>query len=310
MSSSSFNIHSLPPVAVLQCVFKALDMGEVPPLPTTALHGAVGWALWKRVCASQGMESCNGCPVEQRCAYPRLFEPVRPEGRAVLPGAVREVPRPLVVAPGSPFLPTGEKFVKLRAGDTVIFRVSLIGQAAADGRTIADLMAAAGQQGLGSHDGTRCRLRLEEAIDVACPDDEAEAKTLPHSCRLDFVTPLRLKAGGRIVSRLEARPFVSALARRAEALAAMYGERWESPLDEKEISRDLDLDADMHVVSVPRYSARQGRRMVWPGLVGAVTLAGPTLPALWPLLRFCERVQVGKNTTFGFGRYLIRAGSE
>jgi len=66
--------------------------------------------------------------------------------------------------------------------------------------------------------------------------------------------------------------------------------------------------ADLRRVHVTRYSARQRQRMTWPGLMGRVAWHGPALPAIWPLLRFGEQVQVGKGTALGFGRYRL-AGS-
>lgn len=63
-------------------------------------------------------------------------------------------------------------------------------------------------------------------------------------------------------------------------------------------------------VSVRCYSIWQKRRMEWPGLMGKMVWRGPTLAALWPLLRFGEAVQIGKATTLGFGRYRLHCPKE
>jgi len=62
----------------------------------------------------------------------------------------------------------------------------------------------------------------------------------------------------------------------------------------------------IEVVPVRRYSSRQGRSMVWPGLMGVLDVAGPGVVQAWPLFAFCERVHVGKATSFGFGRYVLK----
>jgi hypothetical protein len=51
-----------------------------------------------------------------------------------------------------------------------------------------------------------------------------------------------------------------------------------------------------------RYSSRQDRRMVFGGLVGEAVYEGP-LDRLWPFLVFGQWTHVGKNATFGLGRY-------
>jgi CRISPR/Cas system endoribonuclease Cas6 (RAMP superfamily) len=41
-----------------------------------------------------------------------------------------------------------------------------------------------------------------------------------------------------------------------------------------------------------------------PGLVGHVDLEGD-FREVWPLVRFAERTQIGKATTFGLGRFTV-----
>lgn len=53
-----------------------------------------------------------------------------------------------------------------------------------------------------------------------------------------------------------------------------------------------------------RYSSRQDRRMTLGGLVGEAVYEGP-LDGLWPFLVFGQWTHVGKNATFGLGRYEI-----
>jgi hypothetical protein len=55
-----------------------------------------------------------------------------------------------------------------------------------------------------------------------------------------------------------------------------------------------------------RYSSRQDRRMKLGGLVGEAEYEG-ALDAAWPFLEFGQWTHVGKNATFGLGRYEIVA---
>ena len=53
-----------------------------------------------------------------------------------------------------------------------------------------------------------------------------------------------------------------------------------------------------------RFSTRQKRKMSLGGLIGSITFQGNITPFL-QLLRLGEHLHVGKNTSFGLGRYII-----
>ena len=54
-----------------------------------------------------------------------------------------------------------------------------------------------------------------------------------------------------------------------------------------------------------RYSNRQERKMFMGGMLGSVTYEGD-LGEYLGLLDFCQKVHVGKNTSFGLGRIQVR----
>jgi len=54
-----------------------------------------------------------------------------------------------------------------------------------------------------------------------------------------------------------------------------------------------------------RYSARQDTRMNLGGFLGKVTFEGDLEPFM-PLIKAGEVVHVGKGTSFGLGKYIIR----
>ncbi|MBM4289801.1 MAG: CRISPR system precrRNA processing endoribonuclease RAMP protein Cas6, partial [Deltaproteobacteria bacterium] len=53
-----------------------------------------------------------------------------------------------------------------------------------------------------------------------------------------------------------------------------------------------------------RYSNRQDKAMFMGGMVGAITYQG-NLAEFLPLLRYAEKVHLGKATTFGLGKIKI-----
>jgi CRISPR/Cas system endoribonuclease Cas6 (RAMP superfamily) len=57
-----------------------------------------------------------------------------------------------------------------------------------------------------------------------------------------------------------------------------------------------------------RYSHRQDSSMLLGGMIGRVTYAGD-LTEFVPLLKFAEKVHLGKATTFGLGKFEIERAS-
>ena len=59
------------------------------------------------------------------------------------------------------------------------------------------------------------------------------------------------------------------------------------------------------LVSVFRYSTRKNERMILKGIKGYALL--PELSEdIWQILMIGELIHIGKNTSFGFGRYSIQ----
>ena len=117
-------------------------------------------------------------------------------------------------------------------------------------------------------------------------------------------TPLRLKYNNHLTAELPFHVLVRAMLRRASALMAAYGEG-EPTLDYRGmVARAAAIIAEpsrLRWVDVKRYSGRQDREMLMGGMVGTVTYCGD-LTEFVPLLKFCEKVHLGKQTAFGLGR--------
>lgn len=298
--------NSLPTIRLWQIHFRATTAGTLPPLPTTALHGLLGRALWREVCLAPARPTCRGCPARPQCAYPRLLETWvdSPSDVQRTVGVTDEAPRPLLLAPESPLIPTSDRPHHIEEGEVVTFRIGLAGDAAETFRPLIRALRRAGHAGLGSP-ASRVRLELERFVECSqAPEDSP-----PHRARIELLTPLRVKLRGRVQPALDATAVVTALVRRAQLLASTEGRAWRPPFNADDVATRIGVVSDLRVLPVSRYSTRQQQRMTWPGLIGSLQLSGAGLPGLWPLLRWGERAQLGKGTTFGFGRYrLVVAG--
>jgi hypothetical protein len=258
----------------------------LPPLPSTALHGALGQTLPARL--------------------GRILTPDAEE--LALPGVTGQAPSAMVLAPERTAL--GLPRLELARGETISFRVGLIGDDAWSHRDeILRAITLALEGGIGVRPGNSGRgrpaLAVVESVELA-PVFSAPAPG--ESQRIVWLTPVRLVQGGHVTAHIDGETLTSTLWRRAEVLARVHGSGLVSFPDRPESPIEI-IDSGLHVVSVSRYSSTQNQRMTWPGLVGFLNLAGRGLKPLWRVLRFCEQVQVGKATSFGFGRFVLAGRS-
>lgn len=288
----------LPDLLTLRLRFQTLAPQLLPPLPTNALRGALGHALRALACRQRPNTPCNGCLHARGCGYPLLFEPPgRPDAGL---GVTDRAPPPLVLAPESRVL--GGPPIPLADGDSLTVRVTLVGRLAA---AYEDLAIAALRKGAESGVGIspadkRSKVPLHLASVERVPSLDLP---IPSAAELTFVSPVRLHADGKIRGLIEAPQFLAALLRRTDTLTRLYGTE---PFDNLSAPDGLRFRSrDTHVISVNRYSSRQERRMELPGVLGTFILNGD-LASIWPSLLFGERVQIGKGTSFGFGRYRLR----
>lgn len=98
-----------------------------------------------------------------------------------------------------------------------------------------------------------------------------------------------------------------AMCRRAALLQRCHGTSSTTAAEYPQEAPFAVVTSDTRSVAVTRWSDRQGARMTWPGVVGALTLQGERLPEAVRLLGFVEAVQWGKHTGFGFGRVRFAA---
>jgi hypothetical protein len=240
-----------------------------------------------------------------------------------------------VLAPARGWTRPSGHALRLSAGGVLPFRVTLIGRAVDDVAVVVVALREAARRGIGLLDGppplagadrrraplALLRIETEGEAPQVVYDASTDRFSPPLSpampkgelpsldtMQIEFTTPVRLKLGGRLANAIDPPSLALALARRANTLAILYGDG-EAVVDEKlavAAAETLAVElAELRLVHVRRYSARQGARMEWPGLMGRLRWKGDRLDEIWPLLRFGELVQVGKGTALGFGCYRL-----
>ena len=289
----------------------------LPPYKGSVFRGALGNAFRKVVCPEpRGI--CARCPVGAQCLYARFLEPSPP---ASYPDAsrFRQAPPPYVL---NPPLTNRRAF---HPGDLIEFDLVLIGDAIDAVAYFIYAFLEVGRRGLGIERGKYRLLRVDRIDDgdsVTIYDGELEtsgslsaAKKPPRPCEesqpesvmLHFLTPLRLKEKGKLVTDLTFSLFFDRLVQRIGLISCLYGmgKRLPDCNTLQILAQEIQINNDgLRWYDWERYSRRQNESMKFGGLRGRFGLVGKLGPFM-PLLRLGEQINVGQGTTFGLGRYEI-----
>lgn len=296
----------------------------LPAHKGSVLRGGFGLTFKRTVCVYPKLPPCDDCVLRYNCAYPLVFEPSPPPEATVL-RKQSDLPTPFVLEP-----PAGGQ-THYSVGDTLRFRLVLVGQAIQLLPYFVVVFQRLGEMGLGYdrghytlqevafyHPVEKRHTVLLQAGRLA-PTASAHGVTVaslvapvtdltPTTLTLTFQTPTRLKYAEKFIS--DAPPFhvvIRTLLRRISSLCYFYGgQRWETDYPGW-IARAEAIQivaANVHWADWERYSTRQERHMNLGGIMGQVTYTGDLAPFL-PLLRLGELIHVGKGAVFGNGQYRV-----
>jgi len=271
-----------------------VDLAEIPDYQFhSAFRGLFGRMLKMTFCIQKRLD-CSGCPM-QKCLYRKIFEE---EGK----GFER-------------FHPYMVRHVKTE-GRTIVIELTILGSVSEyassilhcimrmeelplriDGAShrmkVLNIKDREGRSLYGAVDGTTMEPAIGKLKFVPMAVDEMT---------LRFVTPLRMKHEGRLMSRFIWKAFMRSIFYRLQYLNEHFHDSrpglpalWE---DEPEIICRFQWQ------EMFRKSMRQGQRMSLGGLIGTARILDPK-PETAGLLRMGEVIHAGKQTTFGLGKYTI-----
>jgi len=313
-------------LAAFRFVLRAAEAIQIPPNAGSTLRGGFGAALKRVACfqRSRPPDSCAGCPVAHQCPYGYLFETRLPPDSEVLRSS-SEIPHPFVIEPPESPPPVYEP------GSALELRFVLVGRGIAFLPYIVLAFERLGEVGMGRGRG---RFQVEEVVaehpltghwapvyrggkPLACATDlTLSYEELAAACAganaddllVEFVTPTRLVADGRLVERPSFQQLVRAALRRISSLSYFHcGNRWEADFQGMVATAERVETAatDLRWVDWERYSSRQETRMKLGGVVGSARYRGPVSVFL-PLLLAAGVVHLGKACSFGNGKLRVR----
>lgn len=303
------------PLARYRLEFEAETPLHLPEYAGSALRGAFGGALRASACMTK-RKTCEGCPLLRTCPYTAIFETPPPDGHVLLKSG--RAPNPYVIEPP----PWGER--SYAPGETLAFGIVLAGRALDQLPLVLWAFHRAFERGVGAGDGRAKLSRVfhigaEETHVLSGTEDSVRehSRTLPASAAiaegpltLEFTTPLRLQENGRALrpQALTPRALLMTLVRRVAFMCEFHGSA-RLDADFKALARLADTikdDKELVWRDWTRYSSRQKQKMTLGGVVGRWTLRGELDP-FRPYLHLGQWLHVGKETTFGLGRYTLAA---
>lgn len=295
----------------------------LPQYKGSTFRGIFGHALRKVVCALK-RQDCKDCLLKERCIYTLVFETNHavkvPDG-----SRISASPNPFVIEP-----PVSDETM-YKKGSSFDFNLLLFGKV---NNSLAYFIYAfdqIGKVGIGKNlDGKRGVFSLKEVKNndsiIYSDKDRAlinareteEIISNNHTgdndsifrMKLILETPLRLKFDNHLRADLPFHVLTRAMLRRISSLFAFY-DSGEPPLDYRglvERAKGIGIvEENLSWFDWKRYSNRQDQSMLMGGMTGSITYEGK-IGEYIPLIEFCEKVHIGKQTTFGLGK--IRAEAE
>lgn len=293
---------------------------ELPPFAGSTIRGAFGNLLKETVCV-QHRRSCQSCMLRGRCTYTYLFESGWYFSTGDRPQA--GVPQPFVFEPPAnrPLEPES---------NTIQLGLLLYGDAIDYLPYFTYCFEQLGKVGLGRH---RAGFVLENVRDVFADQAIINAGStsvitrrprtrawddyqniaadtgLIGRCRIEFVTPLRVKQEGHLQDQVSFDLLIRAIIRRWMLLCKYYGPGFDTSKVADLVNRAKTIPSgtlNLRWQEWERYSRRQDQRMAMGGMVGIMECEGELTP-FWPWLLIGQDIHVGKNTSFGLGKYRASA---
>ena len=297
------------------CLFT--DDAELPEFKGSTFRGVFGRALKNVVCALKRQE-CADCLLKDKCLYSVVFE--TPDTSKTTQGRIAAPPHPFVIEPPS------DTITHYKTGDRFGFNLLLFGETNMNLPYYVYAFEEMGKTGMGKRvDGIRGRFTLEEVssgnsliysnTDRKLRTDKeldniglSETGPCPEKdikINIKFITPVRLKFENRLTAELPFHVLARAMLRRVSSLFNAYDGK-EPELDYKGMVKRAEdvgiVKNELQWHDWRRYSFRQDQAMLLGGMTGSVAYAG-ALGEYLPLIELCSKLHIGKQTTFGLGRF-------
>ncbi len=285
-----------------------------PKYKASALRGGMGEMLLRANCI--GNRECERCDFESECLV-----------RRILYSKMEIQPAFMTKGDSVGYVLECENYqTDFQAGDEIKFNLILFGKTIVYFSQILNAFYALGQMGLGKEKSrfeivsvTNTRgtpilhnknvemqhYQVETVEDYVNYRLQKQKKT-GDPFIIKFQSPLTLKYRGEYLKEFQIEALYEAIKRRIYMLDCFEGIEAEQKKERPPLPGIVRQEH--HQVEVPRYSNHQQSKMILRGIEGQIEIEEPS-EDLRKLLFAGELIHIGKNTSFGFGRYrIVRQG--
>ena len=285
----------------------------MPVYKTSALRGGMGEMLLRMNCI--GNRECEECGFIDDCIVRKIMYP-----------KMKIVPDFMSENEGPGFLVDCEDYrERFSEGDELKFELLLFGPNITYFSQYISAFGMFGEEGLGKE---KARFRIVSVKNTTGEEmlreggfrtDLYKVRTLaghiryrkgkiesePVRSEIKFYTPLTLKYRGEFIKSLEIEPIIEAIKRRIYILDCFEGIESDIRDEYKDLKLPIVIGEEHFNSSVSRFSNHKQEKMTFHGIEGSMKLENVTDEVL-TLLLAGELIHIGKNTSFGFGRYGVK----
>lgn len=281
----------------------------LPGTKVPALRGGMGEMLLRQNCVMD--RKCGACQFGRVCVVSHTFYSQMEKRPAYVTG-------PESVGY---LLECTDNRKKFRQGSCFAFTITLFGDSIAFFNIYLQAFCQLGMVGIGKE---KSRFRIVKVcntqgvpivigkqvdmkqyrIESLCSyirDRKEELKKSNGEWHLDFLTPLSMKYQKEYMGRFYGEALVLGAVRRIQMLNYYLGMEAEMP----ELVRFPSIKRQTaRLTGVKRYSGTQDTHIILRGIIGKVIFESIPEECLDYLIAG-ERIQIGRNTSFGFGKYIL-----
>lgn len=285
--------------------------GKLPKYKMSALRGGMGQVLMKKFCL-EDKPNCNNCLLNERCAVNGILSP-KIETNLPFMKNVQTSHSGLVIE----CIDFREEFFQ---EDILEFSVLLFNNIFNYGGHIIYAFDALGKTGLGKN---RLKFSLLEVLNeenkpifkdgVLFKENIKPSTVLDYVQKrkrelssidgIEFILPLRFVKQGKLTDEINSKDLIIALQRRIAILNAVSGKTVDIDVDNVD---NFIESTNLYWTENKRYSNRQKAKMSLGGVLGTIKF-NENVELIKDLLIAGELVHIGKNTTFGLGKYIINS---
>ncbi|BFU59571.1 MULTISPECIES: CRISPR system precrRNA processing endoribonuclease RAMP protein Cas6 [Rodentibacter] len=291
-------------VARYRFIFQVSEPIFLPEYAGSTLRGVFGRSL-RKICCMTKLENCKTCPLYRSCPYTAIFETPAPLEHQVQ--KFSQVPNGYIIEPPK----WGERVYQ--QSEKLAFDVVLFGRLLNQLPLITFAFKRAFEYQVGKGKALLVDLRHnDQSILVNDHIIEHNAQielpgNLSSSLCLHFETPLRLQENGQPIGekKIKINRLLLGLAKRIMLLSEFHDKPISLNFEQlKQGITEIEDHKQLYWQDWTRYSSRQNQKMKLGGLVGNWALNN--VPEDWQQLIYMGQwLHVGKNATFGLGKYQL-----